>query len=88
MTINALDHIAMVVSDLAAAEAGYSRLFGRTPNWRGTMHGASHVWFQLGNTALDVIAPTGDGPVGDGIRASWACGRTGGCNRPRRRQDR
>ena len=72
MTINALDHIAMVVSDLDAAEAGYSRLFGRTPNWRGTMHGASHVWFQLGNTALDVIAPTGDGPVGDGIRARIA----------------
>ena len=70
--INALDHIAMVVSDLAAAEAGYSRLLGRTPNWRGTMHGASHVWFQLGNTALDVIAPTGDGPVGDGIRARIA----------------
>jgi catechol 2,3-dioxygenase-like lactoylglutathione lyase family enzyme len=72
VTINALDHIAMVVNDLAAAEAGYSRLFGRTPNWRGTMHGASHVWFQLGNTALDVIAPTGDGPVGDGIRARIA----------------
>jgi catechol 2,3-dioxygenase-like lactoylglutathione lyase family enzyme len=36
------------------------------------MHGASHVWFQLGNTALDVIAPTGDGPVGDGIRARIA----------------
>lgn len=66
--ITGLDHIALVVSDLKAAEAGYSRLLGRTPNWRGTMHGASHVWFQLGNMALDVIAPTGEGPVGDTIR--------------------
>lgn len=66
--INALDHIALVVSDLDAAEGGYRRLLGRTPNWRGTMHGASHVWFQLGNMALDVIAPTGEGPVGDTIR--------------------
>ncbi|MBI5939616.1 MAG: VOC family protein [Caulobacterales bacterium] len=66
--INGLDHIALVVSDLDAAEAGYRRLLGRTPNWRGTMHGASHVWFQLGTMALDVSAPTGEGPVGDTIR--------------------
>lgn len=72
MTITALDHIALVVSDLAAAEAGYERLLGRKANWRGSMHGASHVWFQLGNMALDVIAPTGEGVVGDTIRARIA----------------
>lgn len=70
--IKALDHIAFVVNDFDAAIDGYSRLFGRTPNWRGTMHGASQVWFQLGNMALDVIAPTGEGPVGDTIRARLA----------------
>ena len=72
MTITALDHIALVVSDLDAAEAGYERLLGRKANWRGSMHGASHVWFQLGNMALDVIAPTGEGVVGDTIRARIA----------------
>lgn len=70
--ITALDHIALVVSDLDAAEAGYERLLGRKANWRGSMHGASHVWFQLGNMALDVIAPTGEGVVGDTIRARIA----------------
>ena len=72
MTLTALDHIALVVSDLDAAEAGYERLLGRKANWRGSMHGASHVWFQLGNMALDVIAPTGEGVVGDTIRARIA----------------
>lgn len=66
--ITGLDHIAMVVHDLDAAEAGYSRLLGRAPNWRGTMHGASHVWFQLGNMALDIITPLGDGATGDQVR--------------------
>ncbi len=70
--IQALDHIAYVVNDLEAALDGYTRLFGRAPNWRGDMHGASQVWFQLGNMALDVIAPTGEGPVGDTIRARIA----------------
>jgi len=70
--IKALDHIAYVVNDLEAALEGYTRLFGRTPNWRGDMHGASQAWFQLGNMALDVIAPTGEGPTGDAIRARLA----------------
>ena len=70
--ITALDHIAYVVNDLEAALDGYSRLFGRAPNWRGDMHGASQAWFQLGNMALDVISPTGEGPTGDAIRARLA----------------
>jgi len=70
--IQALDHIALVVHDLDAAVDGYGRLFGRTSNWRGDMLGASQAWFQFGNMALDVIAPTGDGPTGDAIRARLA----------------
>lgn len=70
--ITALDHIAMVVGDLEAAVDGYTRLFGRAPNWRGSAHGASQVWFQFGNMALDVISPTGEGPIGDTIRSRLA----------------
>lgn len=66
--IEALDHVAIVVHDLEAAIDGYTRLFGRASNWRGTAQGADQAWFQLGNTALDVISPTGKGPVGDVIR--------------------
>ncbi|MDO9222631.1 MAG: VOC family protein [Caulobacter sp.] len=58
--ITGLDHIAMVVHDLDAAEAGLTRLLGRPANWRGGMPGARHVWFQLGNMGLDVITPVGN----------------------------
>lgn len=75
--ITALDHVALVVHDLDAAADGYSRMFGRRSNWRGTAHGATQVWFQLGNMALDVIAPTGEGPMGDAIRARLAAGGEG-----------
>lgn len=94
--INALDHIALVVSDLPAAEAGYSRLLGRTPNWRGGMHGARHVWFQLGNMGLDVITPVGD-ETGNKVRERlekhgeglWGLGfATGDLAAAQRRMDR
>ncbi len=70
--IDALDHIAVVVHDLEAAIDGYTRLLGRAPNWRGADGGAHHAWFQLGNTALDVIAPTGEGHTGTQISARLA----------------
>lgn len=70
--ITALDHVALVVRDLEAAADGYSRLLGRESNWRGSSHGASQVWFQLGNMALDLVSPTGEGPVGDAVRAWMA----------------
>lgn len=64
MTITALHHIAMVVLDLDAAVDGYGRLLGRTPDWRGSGGPVRHAWFQLGNTALDIIAPGEHGPSG------------------------
>ncbi len=63
--ISALDHIALVVRDLDEAAARYTTLLGRAPNWRGRDGGAEHVWFQLDNMALDVIAPIGPGVTGD-----------------------
>lgn len=70
--IEALDHVAIVVHDLEAAIDGYTRLLGRQPNWRGADGGAHHAWFQLGNTALDVIAPTGGGHTGGQVQARLA----------------
>lgn len=70
--ITALDHVAVVVHDLEAAIDGYTRILGRAPNWRGADGGAHHAWFQLGNTALDVIAPTGDGHTGSQVGARLA----------------
>ncbi|ATQ44431.1 VOC family protein [Caulobacter mirabilis] len=70
--IDSLDHVAVVVHDLDAAVDGYTRLLGRAPNWRGADGGAHHAWFQLGNAALDVIAPTGEGYTGNQIQARLA----------------
>lgn len=67
--ISALDHVALVVRDLDAAVAGYETLLGRSADWRGADGGAAHAWFQLENTALDVIAPTGPGFTGDQVKA-------------------
>ncbi|MGE0047056.1 MAG: VOC family protein [Hyphomonadaceae bacterium] len=67
--ISALDHIALAVRDLDAAAARYATLLGRSWNWRGRDGGAEHVWFQLENTALDIIAPVGAGYTGDRVKA-------------------
>ncbi|MES2033841.1 MAG: VOC family protein [Pseudomonadota bacterium] len=55
--ITGLDHVALVVHDLDAAVDGYSRILGREADWRGASGGLHHAWFQLGNTALDIVAP-------------------------------
>ena len=70
MTITALDHIAMVVHDLDVAVDGYAKLFGREPDWRGASGPVRHAWFQLGNTALDIIAPGELGPSGAWLKAN------------------
>ena len=66
--ISSLDHLTVVVRDLDATARDYATLFGRTPNWSGSDAGAEHVWFQLSNMALDLIAPTGPGYIGDFLR--------------------
>ncbi len=70
--IDGLDHIAIVVNDLEAAVAGYERLLGRSANWRGVFPAAHHAWFQLGNTALDVVSPLGPPVEGEQVRARLA----------------
>jgi catechol 2,3-dioxygenase-like lactoylglutathione lyase family enzyme len=70
--ISAFDHIALVVRDLDAARARLEALLGLTPEWIGADGGARHAWFQMGNIALDVIAPTGPGLTGDMVAARLA----------------
>jgi catechol 2,3-dioxygenase-like lactoylglutathione lyase family enzyme len=66
--IRALDHVAVAVRDFDAAVDGYRRLLGREPELE-PRDGADRAWFHLFNTALEVIAPTGEGPAGDRVRA-------------------
>jgi catechol 2,3-dioxygenase-like lactoylglutathione lyase family enzyme len=66
--IQGLDHIALAVRDFEAAVDGYRRLIGREPELE-PRDGADRAWFHLANMALEVIAPSGDGPAGDRLRA-------------------
>lgn len=51
----ALDHVALAVHDLDVAGARLAAMLGRSAEWRGAGSGGEHLWFQLGNTALDVV---------------------------------
>lgn len=66
--ITGLHHVAIVVRDLDGAAEGYARLFDVTPLAQDG-GGARRAWFWLDNIGLEVIAPDGDGPSGDRVRA-------------------
>ena len=70
--IHALDHVVIAVRDLDAGIAAYQRLLGRPPSWRADAAGgggAETAVFQLANVAVELIAPAGDGPGADRLRA-------------------
>ncbi len=72
--LDALDHVILAVSDLEAATRDTARLLGRTPSWRGEhpAQGTANTLFKLSNTYLELLAPNGDGPIGDALRARIA----------------
>jgi catechol 2,3-dioxygenase-like lactoylglutathione lyase family enzyme len=75
--IEALDHIAIAVSDLDRSSTAFEALLGRPPDWREEAAGARHAWFQLENVALDVVQPDGPGESGERVRARLAAGGDG-----------
>jgi len=75
--IEGLDHIAIVVRDLEAAAAAYGRLLGRTPLWLGHGEGIREAWFQLPNTALNLVQREGPGVLGDPAAARLEAGGEG-----------
>src|SRR5258708_40122539 len=66
--ITGLDHVVVLVSDIAAGEAAYQTLFARTPSWRNSGDGAERVLFTLDNMTLELMAPSGEGAAADRIR--------------------
>jgi catechol 2,3-dioxygenase-like lactoylglutathione lyase family enzyme len=66
-----LDHLVVVVRDLAAATETYTALLGRPPSWRGVHPGwgTANTLFRLENTYLELLSPCGDGAFGDALRA-------------------
>lgn len=67
--IEGIDHIAIAVRDLDRAASAYSRLLGRSVDWREEAAGARHAWIQLDNVAIDIVQPDGAGESGDRVRA-------------------
>lgn len=64
--ISGLDHIVLVCPELASGAAVYSALLGRAPDWQSVSEdGAATAIFRVNNTALELMAPQGDGPVAD-----------------------
>jgi catechol 2,3-dioxygenase-like lactoylglutathione lyase family enzyme len=70
--ITGLDHVVILVSDIAAGESAYQTLFARTPAWRNTGDGADRVLFTLDNMTLELMSPNGDGATADRIRTVLA----------------
>ena len=95
--ITGLDHVVVLVGDIAAAAAAYQTLFARTPAWRNSGDGADRVLFTLDNMTLELMAPSGEDATAERIRAVIAkqgeglaslCFRTGDIARLHRRLDR
>jgi catechol 2,3-dioxygenase-like lactoylglutathione lyase family enzyme len=66
--ITGLDHVVILVRDIAAGEAAYQTLFARTPAWRNSGDGADRVLFTLDNVTLELMSPSGEGANADRIR--------------------
>jgi catechol 2,3-dioxygenase-like lactoylglutathione lyase family enzyme len=69
--ITGLDHVVIAVRDLDAAVRVYEGLLGRAPSWRAEADGggAEVAAFGLENLAVELIAPSGDGPIAARLHA-------------------
>lgn len=68
--INGVDHIVILTPEIETGAAVYTALLGRKPDWRAASDsGVATAIFQLGNTALELVAPSGHGSSADHLRA-------------------
>jgi len=65
--LHSLDHVILAVRDLEAATRETALLLGRRPSWRGEhpSAGSANTLFRLSNTYLELLSPSGPGPVGE-----------------------
>jgi catechol 2,3-dioxygenase-like lactoylglutathione lyase family enzyme len=66
--ITGLDHVVVLVRDIAASVTACQTLFARAPAWRNSSDGADRVLFTLDNMTLELMSPSGDGTTADRIR--------------------
>jgi catechol 2,3-dioxygenase-like lactoylglutathione lyase family enzyme len=66
--ISGLDHVVVLIEDIAGGVKAYEALLGRAPSWRSTSEGTETVLFTLDNMTLELMAPTGPSATADRIR--------------------
>ena len=66
--ITGLDHVVVLLEDLARGRAAYEALLGRAPAWQSDGDGADRVLFTLDNMSLELVAPRGFSVAADRIR--------------------
>ena len=66
--ITALDHFVLLCGNLDEAVTDYTVLLGCDPVWRAQSDGAETAMFATGNTAIELMAPSGEGAVADKLR--------------------
>ncbi|MEZ5947507.1 MAG: VOC family protein [Hyphomonas sp.] len=67
--ITGVDHLVLVVPDIGAGEAVYASLLGRPADWRARSDdGSATSLFRLANMSLELMAPAGEGAVGNRLR--------------------
>jgi catechol 2,3-dioxygenase-like lactoylglutathione lyase family enzyme len=95
--ISGLDHVVLLVDDIAAGAAACRTLLGCAPAWRSAGDGADRMLFTLDNMTLELMAPKGFSVTADRIRAVIAkqgeglasiCFRTADIAKMHRRLDR
>lgn len=64
-----LDHVVVLVRDIAAAKAAYQTLLARAPAWQNSGEGADRVLFTLDNMTIELMAPSGFSVAADRMRA-------------------
>jgi catechol 2,3-dioxygenase-like lactoylglutathione lyase family enzyme len=77
--LDSLDHVILAVRDLEAATRAYAVLLGRRPSWRGEhpAAGTANTLFRLDNLYLELLTPSGPGPLGGAIEAWLAANGEG-----------
>jgi catechol 2,3-dioxygenase-like lactoylglutathione lyase family enzyme len=66
--IIALDHFVLLCPDIEAATEDYATLLDLPVNWQADADGVATSVFVVGNTAIELMAPSGTGPVADKLR--------------------
>ncbi|CAN5457926.1 VOC family protein [soil metagenome] len=67
--ISGLDHVVVLLEDIAAGSAAYQLLLGRAPSWRSQSDGTETVLFTLDNMTLELMAPAGENANAKKVRS-------------------